>query len=248
LIIQNILNNGIVHPQTGQNIVSSDVIIQHENYRETIQAGMLISRHRAILIELNRLVAKYSLIKSRQCKVYAPEALTDFALFLRSQYPRFIGSEYAVSDIERESLFPIISEDLMNLSFADNVFDLIFSNDVFEHVPSLDRALFEIYRVLNKNGILISTFPFAYSKEKSILKASVKNDSIIYYSEPEYHGNPMRPTEGSLVFEIPSWDLIDRALTIGFKDAYFSFICSAKYGVTGKDINGIFVFVALKSI
>lgn len=43
--------------------------------------------------------------------------------------------------------------------FADRSFDLVFHNQVFEHVPNLDEVLQEIHRVLKPRGLMLSLFP-----------------------------------------------------------------------------------------
>jgi SAM-dependent methyltransferase len=246
-LIESIRKHGVEDPFSTITCPPEQVVIALDNYRETIKSGSLISRHRAMLSEL-QLVAKKgsSHLVNRQCKVYAPEAITDFSLYLRGIYPKFIGSEFAQTDKEKRELFPIPSEDLQALTFSDGVFDLVLSNDVFEHVPDLDLALREIARVLNDSGVLIATFPFLFQCDKSLVKARLVGGAIEHLVEPEYHGNPMRADEGSLVFELPAWDMVARATNAGFSDAYFSYISSAKYGVVGQGINGVFVFVALK--
>ena len=165
---------------------------------------------------------------------------------MRSSFPKFIGSEYAETPEEIADIFPIKAENLLALSYPSNVFDVVFSNDVFEHVPDLDKALSEISRVLVPCGVLISTFPFLYRRESGLVKARLVDGNLQFLLEPEYHGNPMRPDEGSLVFELPGWDILDRAKTAGFADAYMSFISSVENGIMGADINGVFVFVATK--
>jgi SAM-dependent methyltransferase len=47
------------------------------------------------------------------------------------------------------------------IPFADETFDYITSNQVFEHVEDLDAVLAEIRRVLKPNGRLLSLFPDA---------------------------------------------------------------------------------------
>ena len=45
------------------------------------------------------------------------------------------------------------------IQFADNTFDIIICNQVFEHVRDLDKVLKEIHRVLKPNGMLYALFP-----------------------------------------------------------------------------------------
>lgn len=246
-ILEHIQTTGIIDPLTNKFAPPQQIVIAHDNYRETIQADKLISRHRALLLEIKRIAeqGRHHLL-TRKARIYAPEALTDFALYLSGMYPRFLGSEYAETEADKKAVYPIRTEDLTALSLESGEFDLVVSNEVFEHVPCLDQCLREIHRILNTSGVLVSTFPFAFNREKGVVKARVKGDQIEHLTEPEFHGNPMRPSEGSLVFELPAWDLVERAHAAGFDDAYFSFICSRRFGVLGKDLNGVFVFVATK--
>ena len=46
-------------------------------------------------------------------------------------------------------------EDAARLSFADNVFDLVISQNVFHHIPDWPTAIAEISRVLRPDGCLI---------------------------------------------------------------------------------------------
>jgi SAM-dependent methyltransferase len=43
--------------------------------------------------------------------------------------------------------------------FADESFDLIYSNQVLEHVPDLSATVADMYRLLKPNGLLLSLFP-----------------------------------------------------------------------------------------
>jgi SAM-dependent methyltransferase len=246
-LIEHIRSQGVIDPLTTSAYHREQVVIAHDNYRETIKAGSIISRHRALLMELKRVASQgREHLITKKCRVYAPEGLTEFALYLRGMYPKFIGSEFSETSEERQALFPIPSEDLHALSFPDGVFDLVLSNDVFEHLHDLDRALCEISRVLNDDGVLIATFPFLFQSNAGIVKARLIGTRVEHLAEPEYHGNPMRPDEGALVFELPGWDIISRARAAHFSDCYFAFISSARHGIVGKDINGVFVFIAVK--
>lgn len=45
------------------------------------------------------------------------------------------------------------------IPYEDNQFDLVVSNQVFEHVPDMDQALREIARVLKPGGMALNVFP-----------------------------------------------------------------------------------------
>jgi ubiquinone/menaquinone biosynthesis C-methylase UbiE len=51
------------------------------------------------------------------------------------------------------------------ISFPDKSFDVVFSNQVIEHLDDIDGALAEMSRVLKDDGVMISLFP---SKESLI--------------------------------------------------------------------------------
>lgn len=239
--IKTILKNGIYDPLTDEYIPPSEILISGENYRETIYARGLISRTRAVLLAMRRCLNNSI---HQNLKIYSPEAITPFALYMRGKFPFFLGSEYGV---DPEEFFPIPVEDLLSLTFKDDSFDVIIVNDVFEHIPDLKRALTEIKRCLKIKGYLIATFPFAFNERETIIKAKMNSlGEIEYLCEPEYHGNPVKPKEGSLVFQIPAWDILNLLNEIGFNTAKMVFILSVKYGIISPFISGCFVCVAQK--
>ena len=63
--------------------------------------------------------------------------------------------------------------------------------------------------------------------------------------EPEYHGNPVAKSEGSLVFETPGWDILERAKRAGFRDVYMKFLVSERHGILTDEL-GVFVLCASK--
>lgn len=241
-----IKDRGLTEPISNHYFAPDLVAVHPPNYRESIIAGGLISRHRAVLAELAHQGRTDPDLTRSTSRGYAPEAITAFALRLRGRYSRFIGSEFCTTSEERRAILPIEHQDLQRLTFPNDLFDWVLSNDVFEHVPNLDECLREVCRVLRPGGFLISTFPFAYQSLEGVVKARRVGESVEYLAEPEYHGNPMNPDEGSLVFEIPGWDLIARSLRAGFKHSSFVFCCSNKFGIVGHDLAGVFVFAARK--
>lgn len=243
-IVSLVKNRGILDPLTDEVIPPKEVIIKGNNLRETIFARNLISRTRAVLLVLRKIFQRLKIAELARLKIYAPEAVTPFARYMRGFFPFFLGSEYGR---DPEKYFPIPIEDLQSLSFNDESFDVIIVNDVFEHLPFLDKAFKETYRCLKFNGFLISTFPFAFNNKESIIKAYLnENSEIVYLCKPEYHGNPVEPAKGSLVFQVPGWDILERLTNSGFKYAKMVFIVSVNYGILSPLISGVFVCLAQK--
>ncbi len=54
-----------------------------------------------------------------------------------------------------------IMEDERRIPFDDGMFDLIYANQVFEHLRFLDQMLAECVRVLKPGGTLVTLFPLA---------------------------------------------------------------------------------------
>jgi hypothetical protein len=220
------------------------ISVTDENYRETFFAHGMNARLRAVL---------HMLTEMKVCqdhwtpRIYGSEALTPFALLLRGRFARYIGSEYAPSEEDRARIYPVPHQDITNLTFPDGGFDLVVSNEVLEHVPSLERAFSEIARVLAPGGVLLATFPFAYFAEDTQVRAVLREDGTVsHLCEPEYHGNPMDPEGGSLVFQVPGWDVLPLALRQGFRSAAMHFVSSKARGITGAELAGIFILKAVK--
>jgi SAM-dependent methyltransferase len=54
-----------------------------------------------------------------------------------------------------------VTDSQRDIPFADNSFDVVYANQVFEHVRFLDRMLSECSRVLRPGGTLLANFPLA---------------------------------------------------------------------------------------
>jgi SAM-dependent methyltransferase len=90
-------------------------------------------------------------------------------------------------------------ENLEYLTFADASFDLVLTQDVFEHIFHPDRAIKEIERVLKPGGAHIMTVPLVMKSNVSRRRASIDaNGNLIYLEDAQYHGNPINE-RGALV-------------------------------------------------
>lgn len=73
--------------------------------------------------------------------------------------PGLRHSEYGSRDPQ------VPSEDLTRLSYADASFDLVITADKLEHVPDIDLALRETYRVLRLGGAHVFSVPVIWDRQ-----------------------------------------------------------------------------------
>ena len=97
--------------------------------------------------------------------------------------PGYVCSEYWENVESGQKNGDIVCVDLTKIPFEDNYFDLVISEDVFEHIKTPDKAFKEIDRVINKEGKHIFTVPIHEAKD-TVSRENNKNRV--------YHGDPLR--------------------------------------------------------
>lgn len=164
---------------------------------------------------------------SKRCEkeltIYSMEAVTPFAQILEAylaEYSKnriilyaseYLGPDYTPGEINEQG---VMHQDVCNLGFQDNIFDIIISQDVMEHVYDYKKGFREIYRVLKPKGICLMTIPFYCDREKVKERARIINGEVKYLEIPEYHSSPQGK---SLVFTEFGWNLVNFLQDIGFK-------------------------------
>lgn len=217
------------------------VTVIGSNYREGIQAMGMPARCFALLDLLDEHTGS-----NPNAHVLCLEGLTAFASQMRLLYPQAICSEYAPTQEEQLRISPVPHVDVHDTQFASGSFDAIISSEIFEHVPYLNKALSECRRILRPEGQLIATFPFAAGSERLIQRAVLENGEVKHLIQPpEYHGNPVRPEEGALVFQVPAWDILDQCQNAGFSSAQMLYISDAERGIMQTELDGLFVLRAV---
>jgi len=113
--------------------------------------------------------------------------------------PHYIASEF-FDAIPLGECDPrgIRSEDLQHLTFANNTFDLVITQDVFEHIREPNSAFCEIWRVLKPGGYHIFTVPYHEGK-KTLRRVEVRNGEDTHLLPLVYHCDPLRQA-GALVY------------------------------------------------
>ena len=81
----------------------------------------------------------------------------------------------------------ISHQDLMNLKYNNNTFDIILTSETLEHIPEPEKALREIWRTLKPGGWHIFTVPLIIDR-KTKERVSVERGKVINKFEPSYHG------------------------------------------------------------
>lgn len=207
------------------------------NWRETLQCPrcLLNNRQRAIAAELLR-ACETRRARGRRPTLYMMEQVTPtYELFARhADRIECVGSEYLGPDAAPgEVRGGVRHEDCERLSFPDASFDLVLSNDVLEHVADPLRAAAELARVLRPGGELFLSIPFDTHKRESTPRARRVGDRIEHLLSPVYHGNPVRPEEGSLVFTDFGWDFVEQLASVGLRDCSALVYWSLEYGHLG---------------
>lgn len=89
-------------------------------------------------------------------------------------------------------------QNLEQLTFDDECFDIFVTMDVMEHILDPVRAFKEIARVLRPGGIHIFTVPICWKMINTPRAKRGEDGGVVYLKDPEYHANPI-DEKGSLV-------------------------------------------------
>jgi len=174
--------------------------------------------------------------------VFMYEQITKFFKFSsKIKNIKIIGSEFLGYDKKPgQNINNIRHEDAMNLSLDNNSTDIVVSNDVYEHVPFISKALDESFRVLKNSGTLLISIPFHINNTKTISRATLGGHKVEHILPPIYHSNPVAENEGSLVYYDYGWDFLDMLRKAGFSDAYMLGFYDILFGHIGNGLQFIF--------
>lgn len=249
-IVADVRRWGLIEPVSCVYQRPQDIEIDSNESRlfVSIASGRLNSRKRADLLALEIAVASLPAPKGTNPNILGAEGLTHTARILRSTFPYYLSTEYLPTQQEKDRHYPIPHLDLMDIGFPSDSFDIFFSAHVLEHVPKISVALAEIARTLRPGGVLVSTFPFNPAIEKTVTRARLASDGgVEHLLEPEYHGNPVRPEEGSLVFQAPGWDILNVCADAGLVNPRMLLLASSRHGIAAHRSIGAFALLANKS-
>jgi SAM-dependent methyltransferase len=124
---------------------------------------------------------------ARECRYYtASQHLPDYPSGYMFEGTTLPGRDFYVQDLERQT-------------FDSASFDLVITQDVFEHLFDPAGAIREIARTLKPGGATLMTVPVVRRFAPSVRRARRLMPGVVkHLLPPEYHGNPVSG-EGSLV-------------------------------------------------
>lgn len=142
--------------------------------------------------------------------------------FLRKKFMNLSYSEFFDDTALGEFKNGIQCQDVQNLTFHDNYFDLVTSTEVFEHVPDDIKGFNEVYRILKKGGHFIFTVPLS-NNENTVERAKlIDGNKVLHLIEPEYHKDRIRGWK-VLAYRNYGLDILELLRSVGFQVALRTF-------------------------
>jgi len=128
---------------------------------------------------------------------------------LKQECKKYIGSQY-YSDREFGSIINgYRNENLEKQTFDNQIFDIVITQDVLEHIYNPQEAFFEIARTLKNGGAHIFTVPIINKFNKTEIWATLgENGEPVFSKAEEWHGNPI-DEKGSPVTMHWGYDIVD---------------------------------------
>jgi hypothetical protein len=202
------------------------------NWREHMQCPRcrLNNRMRACIHLLMKIIAP-----TRESRIYATEQSSPLFNYLRKCFPFLQGSEFMQDSalVSDNSSKKLRHEDLTQLSFPTQSFDVILSFDVLEHIPDYRSAFAECARTLKQAGKMLFSVPFDANSVRNQIRARLRKDGTIdYLLPPEYHDDPRNPG-GCLCFQHFGWEMLEEMKQVGFSSVWALSYYSQEYGYLG---------------
>lgn len=162
-----------------------------------------LPRERAFFAVLERVASNWRDLQIHESSPSKPDGK------LARECPGYLFTHYSPTRVSGAEGPDWRNEDLERQTFSDESFDIVVTQDVFEHVLEPDLAIAEIARTLKPGGLHIATVPLVRADGASLRRARRSADGTIEHLSPAaYHLNPV-DTDGSLVTIDWGYDIAD---------------------------------------
>ena len=147
-----------------------------------------------------------------------------------SNYDLYTCSSFTPDMAEGTEISPrVFCQNLENLSFPDRSFDIVITEDVFEHLRHHEQGFKEVHRVLKDGGYHIFTVPCRFDRP-TLVRVDTSGDREVHLLPPEYHGDKIRGK--ILAYRTFGIDIFPLLTEIGFETQVdFSNYLDRKFGI-----------------
>lgn len=145
-------------------------------------------RERALAIALNKIAPRW-----RELAIHETSPSGPFSAKLRRECASFTATQYdttrPLGEIPPNSDWR--NENLEEQTFADESFDIVLAQDVFEHLFHPGKAAREIARTLRPGGFCLLTVPVVNPWGETKQRAVRQDNTVMHLLPEQYHGNPV---------------------------------------------------------
>ena len=153
---------------------------------------------------------------NRAHSVYELSSRGAFVRFLKNRSFRLTLSEYFDGVNNGDIINGVLCQNVEELTFSDESFDICTSLEVFEHVENDDKGFKEILRVLKKGGVFIFTVPINL-KVETIERTKVIQGKRQQILPAEYHSDSIRGANQVFCYRNYGCDIIQKLKKSGFE-------------------------------
>ena len=127
----------------------------------------------------------------RALRIYEPGMIGPFRKYL-GRLPGYHTSFLWTNVPKGEYRRGVQCQDLMNLTYDDDYFDLVISSDVFEHVRRPFEGFREVNRVLKPGGMHVFSIPVTSPmRTKTVFRVDTSGEEDVCVLPAHYHSAPL---------------------------------------------------------
>jgi SAM-dependent methyltransferase len=195
-----------------------------------------IPRQRAIIKILKEKHPHYSTMNIHESSPCGPASDK-----IRKQCTGYVSSQFYLGVTYGSIKNGFRCENLEEQTFVDDLFDIVITQDVMEHILNPAKAFAEIARTLKPGGTHIFTVPL-YAGRKTLVRAIEENGTLKHLQPADYHKNPIN-LDGSLVVREWGDDMVEFIRETSGVSTQIYLMHDRKLGIDG---NFLEVFVSVK--
>ena len=155
--------------------------------------------------------------------------------FLKSHCRYLTVSEYFDGVLPGAFKDGVQCQDVHQLTYPDECFNICTSTEVFEHVADDLKGFAEIHRVLRPGSLFIFTVPLSNSVT-TVQRAELVDGEIRHLLPPEYHSDLIRGEEKVLVYRDFGLDIAERLRQAGFSSARIMKVDDSEWWGLGQSV------------